>query len=103
MHVEFSVVDLLKRIFPNRLMLLIAAIEFTGGIFRYSMTQWYPSFARELPQPGAEYIAQHWGWFTCVFGIVGGFSGGLISDKLFHSRRGPPTAFLCGFVLIWRR
>ncbi|HUC85259.1 MAG TPA: hypothetical protein VL970_08715, partial [Candidatus Acidoferrales bacterium] len=25
---------------------------------------------------------------------------GLISDKLFSSRRGPPTAFLCGFVLI---
>jgi len=24
----------------------------------------------------------------------------LISDKLFHSRRGPPAALLCGFVLI---
>jgi OPA family glycerol-3-phosphate transporter-like MFS transporter len=47
-----------------------------------------------------EYIAQHWGWFTCIFGIVGGFAAGLISDRLFQSRRGPPAAMLCGFVLI---
>jgi OPA family glycerol-3-phosphate transporter-like MFS transporter len=100
MHIEFSVADLLKRIFLSRLMLLFACVEFASGIFRYSMTQWYSIFAHDVPQPGAEYLSQHWGWFTCVFGIVGGFSGGLISDKLFHSRRGPPAAFLCGLVLI---
>jgi MFS transporter, OPA family, glycerol-3-phosphate transporter len=100
MHIEFSVADLLKRIFTSKLMIMIACVEFAGGIFRYSMTQWYSIFAKAVPQTGAEYFSQHWGWFTCVFGIVGGFSGGLISDKLFHSRRGPPTAFLCGFVLI---
>jgi OPA family glycerol-3-phosphate transporter-like MFS transporter len=99
MHMEFSVIDLLKKVFTSRLMLLIACVELTGGVFRYSMTQWYYSFAGEVKQMGAEYILQHWGWFTCVFGIVGGFSGGLISDKLFHSRRGPPTAMLCGFAL----
>jgi MFS transporter, OPA family, glycerol-3-phosphate transporter len=64
------------------------------------MTQWYSIFAGEVKQPGAEFIAQHWGWYTAVFGIVGGFAGGLISDKMFQSRRGPPTAMLCGFVLI---
>jgi OPA family glycerol-3-phosphate transporter-like MFS transporter len=100
MHVEFSVTDLLKKVFASRLMLLIACVELTGGVFRYSMQQWYYSFAGEVKQTGAEYILQHWGWYTCVFGIVGGFSGGLISDKLFHSRRGPPTAMLCGFVLV---
>ena len=100
MHVEFSVMDLLKRVFASRLMLMIACIELTGGVFRYSMTEWYSIFAGEVKQPGAEFLSQHWGWFTCVFGIVGGFSGGLISDKLFQSRRGPPTAMLCGFVLV---
>lgn len=100
MHVEFSVMDLLKKIFLSRLMLLIAVVEFTSGVFRYSMMQWYTIFAHAVPQAGAAYISQHWGWFTCVFGIVGGFSGGLISDKLFHSRRGPPAAFLSGFVLV---
>jgi OPA family glycerol-3-phosphate transporter-like MFS transporter len=100
MHVEFSVLDLLKKIFASRLMLLIACVEMTSGVFRYSMTQWYSVFAGEVKQPGAEYFALHWGWLTCIFGIVGGFTGGLISDKLFQSRRGPPAALLCGFVLI---
>lgn len=100
MHVEFSVLDLLKKVFASKLMLMFACVELAGGIFRYSMTQWYSSFAKDVPQTGAEYLSQHWGWFTCVFGIVGGFSGGLISDKLFQSRRGPPVALLCGFVLI---
>ena len=100
MHVEFSVMDLLKKVFASKLMLLVACVELTGGVFRYSMTQWYSIYAGEVKQPGAEFLSQHWGWFTCVFGIAGGFSGGLISDKWFQSRRGPPTAMLCGFVLV---
>jgi OPA family glycerol-3-phosphate transporter-like MFS transporter len=101
MHVEFSVLDLLKKIFANRVMLIVAAVELTSGVFRYSMTEWYSNFAGEIKQPGAEMFAQHWGWFTCIFGIVGGFAGGIISDKLFQSRRGPPAAMLCGLVLIF--
>ena len=100
MHVEFSVLDLLKKIFANRLMLLIACMELTSGVFRYVFDHGIPSSASEVKQPGAEFFAQHWGWFTCVFGIVGGFAGGIVSDKLFHSRRGPPAALLCGLVLI---
>jgi OPA family glycerol-3-phosphate transporter-like MFS transporter len=100
MHVEFSVGDLLRKIFTSRLMLLVACVELTGGVFRYSMTQWYSIYAGAVKQTGAEYFSQHWGWYTCIFGIVGGFSAGLVSDKMFQSRRGPPTAFLCGFVLV---
>jgi OPA family glycerol-3-phosphate transporter-like MFS transporter len=100
MHIEISVTDLLKRIFTNKLMLLIATAELTGGVFRYAMLGWYKPFAKEMAQPGAEFLSHNWGWFTCVFGIIGGFAGGLISDRMFQSRRGPPTAMLCGFVLI---
>ena len=100
MHVEFSVMDLLKKIFASPLMLMIAFIELTSGVFRYGMTQWYSVFAGEVKQPGAEFFAQHWGWLLCVFGIVGGFAGGLVSDKLFQSRRGPPAAMLCGLILL---
>jgi len=99
MHVEFSVLDLLEKVFTSKLMLLVACVELTGGVFRYSMTQWYPIFRGESNQAGADYLWQHWGWFGCVFGIIGGFSAGLISDKLFQSRRGPPTALLCGSAL----
>jgi MFS transporter, OPA family, glycerol-3-phosphate transporter len=100
MHVEFSVLDLLKRIFTSKLMILIACAELTGGVFRYTIWTWYKPFCKAVPQTGAEFFSDHWGWFLCIFGIIGGFSAGLVSDKLFHSRRGPPTAFLCGFVLL---
>ena len=100
MHVQFSALDLLKRVFTSKLMLLIGCVEMAGGVFRYAMTQWYPILGTEVKSIGTEPMALHWGWFTCVFGIVGGFSGGLISDKIFQSRRGPPTAFLCGCVLL---
>ena len=100
MHIELTTLDLLKKVFASRLMLLIGCVELTGGVFRYSMTQWYTIFAAEVKQPGAEFFSQHWGWLLCIFGIIGGFAGGLISDKQFQSRRGPPAALLCGFVLI---
>ena len=47
MHVEFSVFDLLKKIFASRVMILIALIELTSGVFRYSMTEWYASLPRK--------------------------------------------------------
>jgi OPA family glycerol-3-phosphate transporter-like MFS transporter len=100
MHVEFSVFDLLKKIFTSRLMLMIACVELASGIFRYSIFNWYFVFSRQVSQTGAEFFGQHWGWFTCIFGIIGGFAGGIISDRIFHSRRGPPAALLCGFVLV---
>ena len=100
MHIELSTLDLLKKVFTSPLMLLIACVELTGGVFRYSIWTWYKPFSVAVPQTGAEFFSDHWGWFLCIFGIIGGLSAGLVSDKLFHSRRGPPTAFLCGFVLL---
>jgi OPA family glycerol-3-phosphate transporter-like MFS transporter len=102
MHVELSTRDLLVKVFASPLMLLIAVVEMTSGIFRNGVTQWYTLFAK-LPQvakqPGVAFFSEHWGLLLCLFGIVGGFAGGLISDKLFQSRRGPPAGLLCGFVL----
>jgi len=100
MHIELTTLDLLKKVFASPLMLLIAMIGLTSGIFRNGITQWYFVFAAEVPQPGAEFFKDHWGWLLCIFGIVGGFAGGMVSDKHFQSRRGPPTALLCGFILI---
>lgn len=95
---EFTAMDLLKRVFTSPLMLLIAFIELTSGVLRNGVMQWYYIFAHEVPQPGAEFFLDHWGLLLCMFGIVGGFAGGLISDKIFQSRRGPPAAILCTLV-----
>jgi OPA family glycerol-3-phosphate transporter-like MFS transporter len=64
------------------------------------MTEWYRTFAREKSPVAAAFFLNHWGLLLCLFGVVGGFAGGIISDKFFQSRRGPPAAVLCGFVLI---
>lgn len=100
MHIELTALDLLKKVFASPLMLMFAAIELTAGVLRNGTMQWYTIFAKEVKQTGAEYIPQHWGLLVCMFGIVGGFAGGLISDKFFQSRRGPPAALLCGFMFL---
>jgi OPA family glycerol-3-phosphate transporter-like MFS transporter len=100
MHVELSTADLLRKVFGSSLMLMIAAIEFTSGVVRNGIMQWYFIFAHEVKQPGAEFFLKHWGLLLMIFGILGGFIGGFVSDKLFHSRRGPPSALLSGFIFV---
>jgi OPA family glycerol-3-phosphate transporter-like MFS transporter len=100
MHIELTTMDLLKKVFTSPLMLMIAMIELTSGVLRNGIMTWYFIFAKEIKQTGAEFILNHWGLLICFFGIVGGFAGGLGSDKLFHSRRGPPTTIFCGFMFL---
>lgn len=100
MHEEYTRLDLLKKVFLNPLMLMFAFVELTAGVLRNGIMQWYTIFAHDVKQIGAESILANWGLLLCVFGIVGGFAGGLISDKLFQSRRGPPAALFCAFMLM---
>lgn len=100
MHVELSSLDLLKKVFASKLMLLIALIGLTSGIFRNGIQNWYFVFAHEVQQPGAEFFFNHWGLLLCMFGIVGGFFGGWVSDHLFQSRRAPPAAMLSALVIV---
>ncbi len=100
MHEEYSTMDLLKKVFCSPLMLLLAGVELTAGVLRNGIMQWYTIFAKQVPQVGAEFFANNWGLLLCMFGIVGGFAGGLVSDKFFQSRRGPPAAIFCAFMLI---
>ena len=98
MHIELSTLDLLKKVFASKLMLLIALIGLTSGIFRNGIQNWYFIFADEVKQPGAEFYKAHWGLLLCLLGIVGGFFGGWVSDYFFQSRRAPPAAMLSALV-----
>lgn len=100
MEEEYTMLDLLKKVFTSPLMIMIALVELTSGVFRDGIQNWYLFFSAEVPQRGAEFFRTHWGWLLCIFGIVGGFAAGLTSDKYFQSRRGPPVAMLCGVVLV---
>jgi OPA family glycerol-3-phosphate transporter-like MFS transporter len=72
----------------------------TSGVLRNGIMTWYFIFAADVKQTGAEFILKNWGLLLCLFGIIGGFAGGLISDKYYQSRRGPPTFILCGFMFL---
>ena len=100
MDKNFTAKELLKKVFTSPLMLIFAAIELTTGVLRNGIYQWYFIFAYEVKQPGAEFFLNNWGLLLCVFGIIGGFLGGLVSDNFFRSRRGPPAVFLSGFSFI---
>jgi len=95
---EYTIMELLKKIFSNPLILTFAAIEFCSGVLRNAVLQWYFIFADEVPQLGAEIFqkspAGHWGMLLALGGMMGGFISGYGSDLLFHSRRGPPAMLL---------
>ena len=94
MDVNYTMPQLLKRIFTSPVLLTVAMIEFTTGIVRNGVLQWYFIFAKEVPQPGAEFFHDHWGLLLCLTGIFGGFIVGWMSDSLFQSRRGPPAGIM---------
>jgi OPA family glycerol-3-phosphate transporter-like MFS transporter len=100
MDKKFSALDLLKKVFGSPLMLTFAFVELTSGVIRNGIMQWYLIFANEIKQPGAEFFVENWGLLLCVFGIIGGFMGGLISDNFFQSRRSPPVVFLSAFMFV---
>jgi OPA family glycerol-3-phosphate transporter-like MFS transporter len=99
--VDLRITALLKRIFTNPILLTVALVDFTSGILRNGIMQWYFVYAKEVPQIGAEFFKENWGMLLCITGIIGGFTGGLMSDKLFQSRRGPPAAILCFTMAIF--
>ena len=91
--------------------LTIAAIEFCSGFLRQSIMNYYRIFAKavtpadpeanpELVNFKAEWVYEHWGTVLCCAGILGGTFAGIISDKLFQSRRGPVAAILYGIMLV---
>jgi OPA family glycerol-3-phosphate transporter-like MFS transporter len=100
MHVEYTMVETLKLVFKNPVLMMIAVVEFTTGVIRNGVMQWYFIFADEVKQPGAEFFHEHWGLLLCISGIIGGFAIGWASDHIFHSRRSPPVAIAGGGIFI---
>jgi OPA family glycerol-3-phosphate transporter-like MFS transporter len=100
MHEEYTTMDLLKKVFLSPVMLLLGGVELTSGVLRNGIMQWYTIFAKQEPQPEAKWFTDNWGLLLCMFGIVGGFAGGLISDKFFQSRRGPPAVLFSVFMFM---
>lgn len=105
-HDHTSVFVILKKILTNPIMLTIAMVDFTSGVLRNGIMQWYLIFANEMEKTnpeffvGSKFFIDNWGLLLCLTGVIGGFAGGLASDKLFNSRRGPPAAINNAFMIL---
>lgn len=102
---KVSIIYMLKKMFTHPVMLTIAFIDFTSGVLRNGIMQWYLVYAHEMESinkafyDGSQFFIKNWGLLLCLTGIVGGFASGFISDRLFSSRRGPPAA-INNFLMI---
>jgi OPA family glycerol-3-phosphate transporter-like MFS transporter len=83
----------IRKVFSNRVLLMIGVIEFTSGILRDGTMKWYRLFVKDTGM-GVEHINNNWGLYAAVTGIVGSFLAGWASDRFFHSRRAPVAAIM---------
>jgi OPA family glycerol-3-phosphate transporter-like MFS transporter len=90
---QLGVWPVFKRMISNRTIIVILCIEFCSGFMRNAIMQWYPKFAKATGI-GEAFVAANWGMLLCVAGITGGMFAGVISDRVFDSRRGPVSAVL---------
>jgi OPA family glycerol-3-phosphate transporter-like MFS transporter len=92
---RLPLVEVAKRMFSQRVIWIIVAIEFCSGFLRNAVMKWYLPFAKDTGT-GVAFVKDHWGALLCVAGILGGIFAGLISDHVFDSRRGPVASVLYG-------
>ncbi|MEN9722830.1 MAG: glycerol 3-phosphate permease [Pseudomonadota bacterium] len=91
--------DVAKRMLRDPVIVTIALIEFCSGFLRNAVMQWYLIFSKQTGQM-THFVAANWGLANCVAGILGGVFAGTISDKIFHSRRGPVSSILYAMLLV---
>ena len=94
---QLGALDVFKKMLTNPIILTIAAVEFCSGFIRQAPMQWYRTFAKQTDVAlnlKGDFIYDHWGMWLCIAGISGGVLAGVISDRVFQSRRGPVAAIL---------
>ncbi|HZI14114.1 MAG TPA: MFS transporter [Myxococcus sp.] len=92
---QLGVKAVFLRMIRNPTIIVILLIEFCSGFMRNAIMQWYPKFAKSTGI-AESFVPANWGMLLCVAGIMGGMFAGLISDRVFSSRRGPVSAVLYG-------
>ena len=94
---RLGAVAVFKLMLRNPIIMTIACIEFCSGFLRQAIMQWYQTFARQTDGVlgmASSFINKNWGLLLCCAGILGGVVAGIISDRVFGSRRGPVACLL---------
>lgn len=105
-----------RRMLKSPAIMTIAAIEFFSGFLRNAILQYYKPFAKETGRVATEaakkaaelagtiapsdFVHDHWGMLNCMAGIAGGVFAGLISDRVFKSRRPPVAGVLYAIMIV---
>ena len=100
---QLGAIAVFKLMLKNPVIVTIALIEFCSGFLRQAIMQWFRTFAKQTN--GAiglkdTFVYDNWGMLLCCAGILGGVVAGVISDRVFQSRRGPVAGILYGGMLI---
>jgi OPA family glycerol-3-phosphate transporter-like MFS transporter len=93
MEGKISVFQVIRKVLTNPIILTIAVIEFCTGAIRNGLMHWYPIFAAEHGSDAGVFFKKNWGALLFLAGSYGGFFVGIISDRVFGSRRGPSATF----------
>ncbi|MFK7988106.1 MAG: MFS transporter [Sandaracinaceae bacterium] len=94
---RLGVVAVFKLMLTNPVIVTIACIEFCSGFLRQAIMQWYRTFAKHTDGTlglKSDFVYENWGLLLCCAGILGGTMAGVISDRVFDSRRGPVAGIL---------
>lgn len=100
---QLGALQVLRLMVKNPIIMTIAGVEFCSGFLRQAIMQWYRTFAKHTDGVlgGMDgFVYDNWGLLLCCAGIMGGTLAGVISDRVFGSRRGPVAAILYGAMLL---
>jgi MFS transporter, OPA family, glycerol-3-phosphate transporter len=103
----FQLKEILVKILTNKILMIIAFIEFCTGVLRNGVMHWYKIYISEIMKAGdspllasyegvLKFMNNNWGLLLMLAGVFGGMVAGTMSDRLFRSRRGPVAAILYG-------
>jgi OPA family glycerol-3-phosphate transporter-like MFS transporter len=99
-QMRFSMPQIIKKILTNPIIITVAFIEFCTGVLRNGVMHWYLIYAKENLLPAAQFMLDNWGLILMIAGSTGGMVAGMVSDKIFGSRRAPVAALLYSLILI---
>ncbi|MFA4838299.1 MAG: MFS transporter [Candidatus Neomarinimicrobiota bacterium] len=90
--------DVIKKVFGSKIMWMIAVGSMMIGFVRRSVVDaWWPVYYKETHQIlGTDLPYQLTAWGIAIFGIIGGFVLGIMSDRVYKGRRAPVIVY--GFI-----
>ena len=102
MERKFTTMEIIKeKILGNPVIITVAVIELCSGVIRQGVMQWLPRFNEKMHfTDAAAFIPKNWGLLLCLAGTLGGMFAGIISDKVFKSRRIPSALILYVILFI---